>query len=891
MTRGSAAAGVGRVAGLRALVGTLVLAAALVPTAAAQPRTVVVPGQLPWVVGGWWRQAEGLPQDRVYALHQARDGYMWVGTRGGVARFDGVRFAVWEAQADLALPDGEVLAVAEAPEGSLWLGVQGGGLTRHKDGRFSTLTSDDGLVDNSVRSLSISPDGSVWAGTERGLSRYHDGQFTSYRSAEGLRNQSVRAVLADRDGSVWVGTSRGLQRLVAGRFEDVALPTGSRPTVVDAIVRDRAGRLWVGTSLGLFRFDGTPVTSFGPADGMSSQVVRAVMEDSAGRIWAATDRGLDCAEPSGTEKRAFFAVVTGADVTALFEDSEQGVWVGYRGHGLARLRRSRFRLYDTSIGLPDGTTTTVFPSRDRTVWVGAGNGLSAIRKSRVDSFGAGQGLPDTPVSSLSEDASGHLWVGTEGGLYRSVNPVRCGGPGRCRAQFVPVLNHPALRSHVRVLRPDGDTTMLAGTNASGVIAVPVPPASFPAFVLAPGDIRALVRESPDRLWVGRRDGGLLLRTPTGTTALTTREGLVHDRVHALFLDGDGTLWIGTRGGLSWKRDGRVVSVTKANGLWENHIYGITEDRHGRLWLSSGRGIFTLSKGELHDFAAGRRSRVVSEAYGLEHGLASTLGALGHDPVAMTDAGGHVWVATLGGVVETDPAAQRATPVAPPVHIESVDVDQALFAGGGPVRTIYGRGRLAFAFSAPAFRAPERIVFRYRLEGFDPTWIEGGTSREARFTNIPPGQYRFVVEARSNDGAWSGRASSADVYLVPRFYQRSWFSILIVVAIAGAGAGLGVGVHRGRVRRLRERQLELSTRVDEALAHIKMLRGLLPICAWCRRVRDDAGYWTQMETYVREHSQAEFSHGLCPDCLTEHFPEEAGIISEAPKTSRPDGARG
>jgi len=212
----------------------------------------------------------------------------------------------------------------------------------------------------------------------------------------------------------------------------------------------------------------------------------------------------------------------------------------------------------------------------------------------------------------------------------------------------------------------------------------------------------------------------------------------------------------------------------------------------------------------------------------------------------------------------------------------VTVDQVAFAPGTQVEVPHGRGSLAFRFAAPSFRAPDRIVFRYRLEGFDPSWSEGSASREVPFTNIPPGRYRFVVMARNSDGVWSKEGASAEVYLVPRFYQRAWFLAVVAAGIAFTGIGIGVGVHRVRIRRLHASERELARRVDESLAHIKMLRGLLPICAWCKRVRDDEGYWTQMEAYVRDHSQAEFSHGLCPDCLRENFPEDAAGVEAASK---------
>jgi hypothetical protein len=864
---------------VRVCAGVAMLVVSLPYAAHAQPRATIIPGERQWVVGGWWRQAQGLPQDRVIALQQTRDGYMWVGTRSGVARFDGVRFAVWDGGTVAAPPEGEVFALVEPPDGGLWLGVYGGGLTRFKNDRFTALTTRDGLVDDYVRSLAIAGDGAVWIGTERGLSRYRKGKFTSFQVKDGLADDSVRVVFADAaDDGVFVGTSRGLQHLVDNRFENLVLSSHQQDMQVDAITRDHAHRLWVGSSVGLFRWDGKTITAFGRADGLSSQAVRSVYEDSAGRIWVATNKGLDCAEPSSGSALAFVSVVTDADVTAVVEDREHSMWVGYRGHGLARLQRSVFRVFDATTGLPASSSTTVFQTHDGTMWTGAGTALSAIRGTHVDNFSVESGLPDRAVSSLSEDAAHHLWVGTEAGLFRSDAPIRC-GPARCEARFMPVSGHPALRTHVRVLRPDGDATMLVGTNADGVISVHRAGASAVASVQVPGEVRAIVRESPDRLWIGLRTGGLVLLTTTGASTFTTREGLAHDNVQTLFLDRDGSLWIGTRRGLSWMQDGRLVSVTSAQGLPENHVYGITDDRDGRLWLSSGSGVFSVAKRELHEYAAGTRSRIGPVVYGLEQGLPSTLCALSHDPVITTDASGHVWVATLGGLAEIDPDVQRASPVPPPVHLESITVGQEVFSPDSPVETQHGRGTLVFRFAAPSFLAPDHIVFRYRLEGFDASWFEGGSSREARFTNIPPGRYRFTVLARGDGPVWNDTGASAEVYLIPHFYQRWWFSVLVSAVIAGMGIGFGVSLHRVRVRRLKARERELAGRVDEAVGRIKVLSGLLPVCAWCRRVRDDSGYWSQIETYVREHSQAEFSHSLCPDCLRKHFPDDADSLDK------------
>jgi ligand-binding sensor domain-containing protein len=858
--------------------------------AAAQPRPVAVPGQLQWVVGGSWRLAEGLPQDRVSALRQTRDGYIWVGTRGGVARFDGVRFTVWDTEPGSNFPDGEGDAFAEAPDGSLWVGVYGGGLVHFRDGRFSTLTKADGLVDNDVRCVTIDAEGAVWIGTERGLSRLHQGHFTNYHLRDGLGNDAVGMLFSDPMGSgVLIGTSVGLQRIVDGRFSSIDLLPTKTPVSVGSVVRDRVGRLWVGSAVGLFLVSGSSVRQFGPQQGLSSSTVRAVYEDSKGRIWVATNAGLDRADFVTDSARPFMPVLDGAECTTIIEDREGSVWVGTRGFGLYRLHVSLFSVFDRTSGLGPGGATTVFEASDKTVWAGVGTWLVAIRKGFVQNYGRETDLPGLAISSLAEDSAHHLWVGTERGLFRSRAPV-IGDTSAGSLRFVPVSGDPALGTHIRVLCPDGDGVMLAGTNADGVVRIAADGQTTNLPAVARGEVRAIVREPSGRIWVGTRNQGLIRLDGDTATRYTPREGLAHINVQSLYLDRDGALWIATRHGVSWIIDGKLQSVTAEQGLHQNHVYGITEDSQARLWMSSGSGLFTVAEAELRAVAAGVSTQVTSVVYGLEHGLPTTMFALSHHPVIMTGANGHVWAAAPAGIVEVDPSQSGINAIPPPVRLERIAVNGQAFDPGSAVHASAGRGGLDFAFTALTYVAPRKVSFRYRLEGFDPAWIEGGTAREARFTNIPPGQYRFTVAARNRDGAWNSVGASVDIVLVPLFYQAGWFRALSALVIIGLFVSVGSAWHRRRVALLEANDRELRRRVDEAVAHIKVLRGLLPVCAWCHRVRDDDGYWTQMEAYVREHSQAEFSHSLCPDCLKEHFPDDADGVQTEGRTKDTLGPR-
>jgi ligand-binding sensor domain-containing protein len=877
-----------RLAGLSALMAVMALASAPRPEAA-RIDTVVHPGQLEWKVAGSWRKGQGLPQDRVHTLHQSRDGYLWVGTRGGVARFDGLTFTTWNARDGSALPAGEVYAFAETADGTLWIAVNGGGLGRYRRGAFSTLTKADGLVDDLARALVVDDRGALWIGTERGLSRYVGGAFTSFGTRDGLADAAVRCLAADPAGhGILVGTGGGLQRLDNGRFTRVLLPSGRSTVQVDALVHDRAGRLWIGTSNGLFLASGDGVVEFGPREGLASSAIQGLMEDADGRLWVATSNGLGHSIGLPGAGMGFTTVLTGVDVTTVHQDSEGSVWAGFRGYGLVRLQRSLFRFWDRDGGLPSNTVTTVFQGSDGTVWAGSGASLAAIRRGGVVLFGVESGLPERAVSSLSEDGTGRLWVGTEAGLYRSERSIPAGGDIRS-TRFSPVGRHHGLRTHVRVLCREDDGGMVVGTSAEGVVRVARDGKESVPDGASAGEVRALVCDGGDGLWVGTRGGGLARIQGSRVTRYSTAEGLPDDNVQSAFRDRDGVLWVATRKGLCRMKDGRLTSITTLQGLPDNHVYGMTEDGSARLWMASGSGVFAIRRADLNAVADGRLPTVPSEVFGLEHGLPSTLCALSHHPVAITTRDGHIWFATLGGVVEADPSTPRPVAPSPPVQLESVTINDEKLAAFAALDVPQGRGTLVFRYTAPSFIAAGDVEFRYRLEGSDPGWVLAGTSRDARYTNIPPGRYRFVVTARSRGSAWRDSSAGIDVTLRPHFYQSTFFRVFSGVAILSLVFGAAYTVHRARLRQIQARERELARRVDKALTDIKVLQGLLPICAWCKKIRDDHGYWTQMEAYIKEHSQAVFSHGMCPDCLRQHYPDDARAMEaqgDAPSRDNP-----
>ncbi len=826
----------------------------------------------PWTVAGSWRQPEGLPQDTVITLLQTRDGYIWVGTRGGLSRFDGVRFTTFDDRNKSELRDNEVWALAESDDGSLWIGVYGAGLSRLRGGAFTQYTSKSGLVNDFVRALVTDTVGALWIGTDGGLSRFKDGVFTSYTTKNGLAGSQVRALSADPDGSVWIGTPGGLQRWKDGRL--LTVPLAGPPPVIESVLRDQGGALWIATTEGLLRLEGGKTTRYTTADGLSANRVYRLHQDLAGQVWMATSAGLDRytgasppAKPIRTEMRTW-------NVAALLSDKEGNLWVGYRGDGLARLHQGVFRVIGQAEGLGDADVSTLLEGREGALWIGTLSGLSVLRPGGLQSL-TGQGLPRSAVSSLAEDRAGYLWVGTQAGLFKSTAPTDCASE-RCAPLFAPILGHPMLATEARVIHEDARGVVWVGTNLSGVARIEDGRVSVltTADGLSNGAVRALADDGEGGLWIGTKGGGLDRWKDGKFTRLTEKDGLPNANVQALHRGADRrTLWIATRQGLSRLKEGRFKTITVNDGLLANHIYGFVDDAKGNLWMGTGKGIFRVDQRELEDFADGKVPAVVSIVYGREHGLDSTSAAVGHHPVAVRTRDDRLWFGTLGGLAVVDPRTLRTDTLPPPVHIEQVRIDHRTYPSMGTAEAPPGAGDIELQYTALSFQAPEKIRFRYRLEGFDHDWVDAGERRMAFYTNVPPGSYRFRVVARNSDGVWNETGAELSLRLLPRFFETRWFY---------AACALGVllcagGIHLARVRRLEARERLLSARVEAALAEVKVLSGLLPLCASCNKIRDAHGAWSPMEAYVHTHSEADFSHGMCPECAERLYPGLAARI--------------
>ena len=812
---------------------------------------------------GAWGTAQGLPQNSIDAMVQTRDGYLWLGTQEGLARFDGVRFRIFDSGNTAAFTNNHVGALLEDREGTLWVGTYGGGLIRGRDGSFESVrTARSGSGLGSVNALGEDASGTLWVGTSAsGIARLAAGQVTEVGQSDGLPSSQVRAIHADPDGTVWVGTAAGLARLSAGKIGVLTTRDGLSDDGVTALLRDRSGRLFVGTALGLdvLGDDGRfrPAT---PDPALLRTSARCLWEDRHGGLWIGTARGL--LRLVGGKVDAFTEQegLPSNAVSSLFEDREGSLWVGSDGGGAVRLKDGKVTTYTTRQGLPNDSTYALAGDGQGGLWVATySSGVARYDGTRFTLLPGSDRLPGARIRALHQGSSGVLWIGTDRGLHRLE-----GG------RTVSVTTAQGLPDNtVRVIHEDRQGRVWVGTDGGGLAAIEGGKVrSYTHQDGLGGDqVRAILEEPGGALWIGTYGG--LSRLENGRfTTYRMAQGLSSDLVRSLYREADGTLWVGTYGGgLNRLRDGKFVAARRRDGLLSDVIFAVLGDAHDRLWMSCNKGIFHVTKRDLAAFFAGDLASVPTVAYDESDGMGSRE-CNGGSPAGFSTANGRLFFPTLKGVVMVDPEETPRNALAPPVAIEELMADEAAFAPGTSLRP--GTARFEFHFTALSFVAPQAVTFAYRLEGVDPGWVQAGPHRVAYYTHLPPGKYRFRVKAANEDGVWNEQGAGFDFTLLPHFYERTSFRLAVLLgllALVGGAYGL-------RIRQLRAREVELTRRVQEGLAKIKTLSGLLPICAWCKKVRDDKGYWSQIETYVRDHTQADFTHGICPECLKHVAPEVA-----------------
>jgi signal transduction histidine kinase/ligand-binding sensor domain-containing protein/CheY-like chemotaxis protein/HPt (histidine-containing phosphotransfer) domain-containing protein len=735
-----------------------------------------------------WQLPEGLPQNTVQALAQTADGYLWIGTQDGLARFDGVRFVTPDSADEAAIRNRNISALLVDGHDRLWIGTHAG-LAVLENGRFRAYTKIAALANAYIHAIAPGRAGRVWVAAGNSVVRIDGADATQFTSASGLEDARVLSLSEEPNGTLWIGSTTGLQKFDGRHFDRVAL--GSAPeTPITTLYQDPSGTLWVGTGNGaLYRRAGEQFELVVEAGRYGSEIL-AVLRDHDDNLWIGSRSGGLTRRQNGRFDALSSSQFAASDVIALHEDREGSLWVGSNGGGLLRFRNGRFATFGTAEGLYGLVAWTITPRRAGGLWVGTDLGLNSYVNGRFEHVPGPPATHNIRVRAVLEDSDDTVWVGTQGaGVYRFDSR------DSARARRLTGLAADSVWS----LTKDRLGRLWIGTNEGPYVIENGEIRSMQALLglTHRSTVRLINEDRAGNLWIATESDGLFLINARGTRHLGTADGLPSDWVVSIFDAGDGDTWLGTAEGLAVWRNGRVISLAAFGGPLREIIMRMLEDDQHRIWLSTTRGLQSVAYDELHA-AAGGNAIPRFRTFSIADDLRGVEFAGGNSSAGCRTPDGLLWYPSTRGILRVDPQHVTVNQQPPPVHIESILADGKPLAMDEGAQVPASAQQLEFQYTALSFLQPRRVLFKYQLQGFDQDWIDAGTRRTAYYSQVPPGRYRFRVVASNDDGVWNEAGASVGFTIQPHYHQTAWFRLSCLAAIL---ATLGL-IYRLRVRELR-----------------------------------------------------------------------------------------
>ena len=733
-----------------------------------------------------WDADRGLPQNGIHSILQTRDGYLWLATVDGLARFDGVRFAIFNIGNTPGLNTNRFERLYEDKNGDLWITTADVWLIRYHDGVFSSYSTGGETRDDVATGIWEDAGGNLITSTRKGLAKFQDDKWIAMPSPEAT---PCTKTFVSAGTLAWCDDDAGVHVLKRdGSSALYTLKQGLSSINVSYVFQDTAGNMWIAT-----RDAGVNLIKNGNATQFPLQNVTAITETRDGALWFGTaGAGLVRLQDNRFINYTTKDGLADNKIMCVYEDREGTFWAGTINHGLVHLTHQLINTLDQRQGLSPVNTYAMLEDHEGAVWVGTWNdGLARYQNGRFTHFTIESSYgPLKWVSALAEDEQGQLWVAA---LNSSVGVFKNG-------KFASLPELPGEVHSVSVLLPDRDGALWIGTDVG---LKKYQQESFTTYDtndgLAGSEVKALLRDRQGRLWIGTY-GGLSQFAGGKFTNYRKEDGLASNHVRSIYEDEQGVLWIGTYdGGLSRLQNGKIVSYTVKDGLFDAGVFQIVEDSHENFWLSCNHGIYRVSKKELNDFANGKTDVIHSVSYGKRDGMLNVECNGGAQPAGFKASDGRLWFPTQEGVAVINPDEIQTNPLPPTVIIESGLLDQNQVDVHRALRIEPGQESLEIHYTGLSFIKPEQITFSYRMEGLDKNWVEAGTRRVAYYAHLPPGQYTFTVRAANADGVWNTKAQQLVITVVPPFWRRWWF---VTLSVCGVLAAVFL-VYEARISRLRQ----------------------------------------------------------------------------------------
>ncbi|MFC2146556.1 two-component regulator propeller domain-containing protein, partial [Acidobacteriota bacterium] len=750
-----------------------------------------------------WQKADVIPSDTIISISQTPDGYLWLATSKGLVQFDGIKFSIIPFvekkkidPLETAIPFTLFLDQSK----TLRIGGFEGGLTsyHYKTGQFQTFTTADGLTENSIRCINEDMNGNLWIGFSASYAgRISNGKFTAFNDSHGLAGKKINAIVEDRQGNLLFGSrENGVFKYKDSKFFKYPVP-GLEGHQITTMHEDRKGDIWIGTNNGLFRVTDKQTVKYTASDGLSYDHIADIVEDSERNLWVGTIKGLNRIKRNPDGTIGVESLLQDLSILCLFEDSEKNLWVGSDSSGLRRVKDGKFTSYAPLDKHDELMFASVFEDRHGDTWLGTLDGklLHCRGSDFIESIEPAE-ISGTGITAIAEDAQGDLWLGTIGkGIFQQK-----------KGTFIP----------------------FTGSDR-----------------LADNTVTSIYRDSRDHMWFSTPDGVSVFRYPQGVIeTLNSRNGLLGKRVNNVYEDKNQNIRIATDNGIMvlkggeiakqnadlylegvfvtciyedpsipdnqssvyWiatygaglkrltLKDGKIISntsYTTHNGMATNFIFQFIEDQ-GNFWLMSDSGVLLISKTELDRFARGESDQINCTSFGISDGLKSLeFNSELSRHSALKTRSGELWFITKKGISIVNPEEVNINKIKPPVVIEAVFFDYESIPLHQDQQVFKGITDFSFHFTAPTFLSPEKIKFKYQLEGFDSKWIFLPPDKEriADYQNLAPGTYTFKVIACNAQGVWNHTGDSITFILEPLFYQTFFFKLavflLLLVLVAAA----------------------------------------------------------------------------------------------------------
>ena len=719
-----------------------------------------------------WTTENGLPQNSVTAILQAKDGYIWFGTFGGLVRFDGIKFKIFNTINAPAIKSNRITGLFEGKDGTIWIGTQYGNLISYKDEIFTSVLEPPTTSRAGIGVICVDRDGSIWFIGGSGVQKFKTDDSGKYVTENielpDEKNPHIGSIVEDEAGSVWISTTKGLYQSRNGELRSFPY-NNILPTIVSTklvaggfpapkIFIDRNQRFWITAYNYIARFEnGKFIPLIENRDGnfiVAENIDGSFFVKSEGKVYRFADDKLGDLLIDDSDKFGQLRV--------LMSDREGNLWAGTTGFGLLRYKQQTARTFSKADGITDSDTYFVFEDRDKNLWVGADN----LYKFRDDKFENVSETIKQPFVWAFQTKDGTLWFGIQSEELLTYQNGKF-------TNFSQANNIEAKR-----VFEDSKGTLWFPTTA-GLIALR--DGKREQFPFPNVNVQSIYEDREGKIWFATINGLSYFKDGVFMN-YSTKDGLSNDNVRDIYEDRDGVLWFGTYGGgLNRFKDGKFFAITTNEGMNEDIVSRIVVDANDTFWMLGNRGVSVISRSALNDLSDGKIKTIACASYGVSDGMKTSEGNGGNFPAGWQAGDGRFWFPSIQGVIAIDPKFSDLPP--PPVFIEDVFISGKQIEARPEIEIAPELENLEIHYTGLNFTKPEQVKFKYKLEGFDSDWIEVGTRRTAYYTQIPAGNYRFLVTASTTNGVWNEQPAAKNVIVLSNpIWKKPWFILSVSVLL-------------------------------------------------------------------------------------------------------------